>query len=63
MKKIEAIIRASKLDGIRDALAQIGVGAVAVEPHLSKLKIAVIVADEMTTEVVNTIEYTARRPA
>jgi nitrogen regulatory protein PII len=63
MKKVEAIIRASKLDSIREALAQIGVGAVAVEPYLSKLKIGVIVADEMTTEVVNVIEYAARRPA
>jgi nitrogen regulatory protein PII len=61
MKKVEAIIGASKLDGVRDALAQIGVGNVAVEPYLSKLKIGVIVSDEITPQVVNTIESAARR--
>ena len=61
MKKVEAIIRASKLDRVRDALAQIGVGNLAVEPHLSRLKIGVIVADEITPQVVNTIESAARR--
>ena len=34
MKKVEAIIRASKLEGVKDALAHIGVRDVAVEPHL-----------------------------
>jgi nitrogen regulatory protein PII len=61
MKKVEAIIGASKLDGVRDALAQIGVADVAVEPYLSKLKIGVIVSDEITPQVVNTIESAARR--
>jgi nitrogen regulatory protein PII len=61
MKKVEAIIGASKLEGVRDALAQIGVGDVAVEPYLSKLKIGVIVSDEITPQVVNTIESAARR--
>ena len=61
MKKVEAIIRASKLDSVRDALAQIGVGDIAVEPHLSRLKIGVIVADEITPQVVNTIESAACR--
>jgi nitrogen regulatory protein PII len=61
MKKVEAIIRASKLDSVRDALAQIGVGNVAVEPHLSKLKIGVIVSDEISPQVVNTIESAARQ--
>jgi nitrogen regulatory protein PII len=62
MKKVEAIIRVSKLDGIRDALAQIGVSGIAVETHLSKLKIAVIVPEEITPQVVNTIECAARQP-
>jgi nitrogen regulatory protein PII len=35
MKKVEAIIRASKLEGVKNALAHIGVRDVAVEPHLS----------------------------
>jgi nitrogen regulatory protein PII len=61
MKKVEAIIRASKLESARDALAQIGIGDVAVEPHLSKLKIGVIVSDETTPQVVNTIESASRR--
>jgi nitrogen regulatory protein PII len=61
MKKVEAIIRASKLGGVKDALAHIGVRDVAVEPHLSGLKIAVIVSDEITSQVVNTIESAARQ--
>jgi nitrogen regulatory protein PII len=61
MKKVEAIIRASKLDSVRDALAQIGVGNVVVEAHLSKLKIGVIVSDETTPQVVHTIESAARQ--
>jgi nitrogen regulatory protein PII len=61
MKKVEAIIRSSKLDSVRDALAQIGVGDIAVEPYLSKLKIGVIVWDEITSQVVDTIEAVARQ--
>jgi nitrogen regulatory protein PII len=60
MKKVEAIIRVSKLEGVRDALSQIGVRDVAVESYFSKLKIGVIVSDEITPQVVNTIE-SARR--
>ncbi len=62
MKKVEAIIRESKLEGVKDALAHIGVRDVAVEPHLSSgLKIAVIVSDEITSQVVSTIESAARQ--
>jgi len=61
MKKVEAIIRASKLDSVRDALAQIGVGDVAVKRDLSKVKIGVVVSDEITPEVVSTIKFAARR--
>ena len=61
MKKVEAIIRASKLDSVRDALAQIGVGDVAVKRDLSKVKIGVVVSDEITPQVVNTIESAACR--
>ena len=61
MKKVEAIIRTSKLDSVRDALAHIGVSDVAVIPHLSRLKIGVIVPDEITPQVVSTIESAARQ--
>jgi len=61
MKKVEAIIRASKLDSVRDALAQIGVGDVAVKRDLSKVKIGVVVSDEITPQVVSTIKFAARR--
>jgi nitrogen regulatory protein PII len=61
MKHVEAIIRASKLDGMRDDLAEIGVSGIAVEPHLSKLKIAMIGPAEITPQVVNTIECAARQ--
>jgi nitrogen regulatory protein PII len=61
MKKVEAIIQASKLDNVKDALAQIGVGSVAVEPRLPRVKIGVIVPDEITQQVVNAIESAARQ--
>ena len=61
MKKVEAIIRASKLDSVRDALAQIGVGDVAVKRDLSKVKIGVVVSDEITPQVVSTIKFAAPR--
>jgi nitrogen regulatory protein PII len=62
MKKIEAIIRASKLDGVRDALAQIRVGDLTVEQDLSgaQKKIGVIVSEELVPQAVNTIESAAR---
>jgi nitrogen regulatory protein PII len=60
MKRVEAIIGPSKLPTLRDALAQIGVSDIAVEPHQSKIKIAVVVAAEITQQVVHTIESAAR---
>jgi DNA-directed RNA polymerase specialized sigma24 family protein len=61
MKRVEAIIKPSKLATVRDALAQIGVGEIAVEPASSKVKIGVIVSDENAPQVVSTIELAVRR--
>jgi nitrogen regulatory protein PII len=60
MKKIEAIIKPSKLASLRDALAQIGVVAMVIEQYRSKLKIAAIVAAQRTQQVVRAIEVAAR---
>jgi nitrogen regulatory protein PII len=60
MKKVEAIIRESKLANVRDALALIGVGDIALEPYRSKLKIAIVVAADITQQVVHTIESAGR---
>jgi nitrogen regulatory protein PII len=60
MKKIEAIIRPSKLDAVRDALSQIGVISLTVEALAAKLKIAVVAADGLTSDVVHAIESAAR---
>jgi nitrogen regulatory protein PII len=61
VKRVEAIIKPSKLATVRDALAQIGVSEVALEPALSKLKIGVVVSDENVPQVVSTIELAVRR--
>ena len=63
MKKVEAIIRASKLSRVRDALARIDVGNVAVKRDVSKVRIGVIVSDEIAPQVVSTIESAARSQA
>jgi len=60
MKKVEAIFRESKLAGVRDALIKLGVGDISVEPRSPKVKIGVIVADEIAPRVVSTIESAAR---
>ncbi|HXW84641.1 MAG TPA: hypothetical protein VEJ86_09580 [Candidatus Binataceae bacterium] len=60
MKKVEAIIRESRLNGVRAALARIGVGISAIEPTRSRLKIGVIVEDELVPTVVNTLEGAGR---
>jgi nitrogen regulatory protein P-II 1 len=64
MKKIEAIIKPLKLDKVRDALSSIGVHGLAVSEvrgiGLPKLKLAIIVADELVAQAVETIEIAAR---
>ena len=64
MKKIEAIIKPLKLDEVRDALSSIGVQGLAVSEVKGfgrpKLKLAIVVADEMVAQAVETIESAAR---
>lgn len=82
MKKIEAIIKPFKLEDVREALAQIGIGGMTVTEvkgfgrqkghteiyrgseysvdFLPKLKIEVVVGDEMVEEVINAIVKAAR---
>ena len=64
MKKIEAIIRPLKLDKVRDALSSIGVQGLAVSEVKGfgrpKVKLAIVVADEMVAQAVETIESAAR---
>jgi nitrogen regulatory protein P-II 1 len=64
MKKIEAIIKPLKLDEVRDALSSIGVQGLAVSEEKGfgrpKVKLAIIVADELVALAVETIESAAR---
>jgi nitrogen regulatory protein P-II 1 len=64
MKKIEAIIKPLKLDRVREALSRIGVQGLAVSEVRGlgrpKLKLAIIVADELVAQAVETIESAAR---
>jgi nitrogen regulatory protein P-II 1 len=64
MKKIEAIIRPLKLDGVRKALSSIGVQDLSVSQVSGlgrpKLKLAIIVSDELVAQAVETIESAAR---
>jgi len=64
MKKIEAIIKPLKLDKVREALSSIGVQGLAVSEVRGlgrpKLKLAIIVADELVAQAVETIESAAR---
>jgi len=64
MKKTEAIIKPLKLDGVRKALSSIGVQDLAVSQVSGlgrpKLKLAIIVSDELVAQAVETIESAAR---
>ena len=64
MKKIEAIIKPLKLDEVRQALSSIGVRSLAVSELKGfgrpKLKLAIVVADELVAQAVETIESAAR---
>ena len=56
MKKVEAIIKPFKLSKVEAALSNIGVQGLTV----SKLKLEIVVADELVAQVVDTIENAAR---
>ncbi|HVA77657.1 MAG TPA: P-II family nitrogen regulator [Candidatus Binataceae bacterium] len=82
MKKVEAIIKQFKLDGVKEALSSIGVqgltvsevkgidrqngrselyrGAGNVVDFPPKVKLAIVVADDMVAQAVETIERAAR---
>ena len=82
MKKIEAIIRPSRVEEVEDALNSVGVsgmtvsevkgfgrqkghkelyrGAEYIVDFVPKLKIEVVIQDEMVAQVIDAIERTAR---
>ena len=62
MKKIEAIIRPSKLDDVRAALAGVGVQRLTVShlPLTMALRLGVVVADQLVGTAVETIEREGR---
>ena len=62
MKKIEAIIRPSKLNEVRAALAGVGVQGLTVshQPLTMALQLEVVVADQLVSSVVDTIERAGR---
>ena len=64
MKKIEAIIKPLKLDEVRQSLSSIGVQSLAVSEvqrlGRPKVKLAIIVEDELVALAVETIESAAR---
>ncbi|HKN01669.1 MAG TPA: P-II family nitrogen regulator [Candidatus Binataceae bacterium] len=82
MKKVEAIIKPFKLDGVKEALSSIGVqgltvsevkglgrqkgrmelyrGAEDVVDFPPKVKLQIVVSDELVSQVVETIERVAR---
>jgi nitrogen regulatory protein P-II 1 len=64
MKRIEAIIKPLKLDKVREALSSIGVQDLAVSEVRGlgrpKVKLAIIVANELVAQAVETIESAAR---
>jgi nitrogen regulatory protein P-II 1 len=64
MKKVEAIIKPLKLDEVEEALSSIGVQGLTVSdvkgPGRPKLKLAIVVSDELVPQVVETIECAVR---
>src|ERR1700722_5418483 len=69
MQKIEAVIQPSKLDAVKDALVEIGVGGMTIiegRGHeysvdlLPKVKLEVVVADAMLDKAVLAITAAAR---
>jgi nitrogen regulatory protein P-II 1 len=64
MKKVEAIIKPFKLDTVKDALSSIVIRGLTVSEVKGsggpKLKLAIVVSDELVARVVETIECAAR---
>jgi nitrogen regulatory protein PII len=64
MKKVEAIIKPFKLDEVKEALSSIGVQGLTVSGVKGsggpKLKLAIVISDELVPQVVETIECAAR---
>jgi len=60
MKKVEAIIKPFKLDGVKEALSGIGVQDLIVSELKGKLKLGIVVSDELVAQAVETIERAAR---
>ena len=56
MKKIEAIIKPFKLDDVREALAEVGI----MVDFLPKVKIEIVVTDEVAEQCIETIVETAQ---
>jgi nitrogen regulatory protein P-II 1 len=64
MKKVEAIIKPFKLDEVKEARSSIGVQGLTVSGVKGsggpKLKLAIVISDELVPQVVETIECAAR---
>ena len=62
MKKIEAIVRPSKLHDVRAALAGIGVQGLTAshQPLTTALRLEVVVANQLVGTAVETIEHAGR---
>ncbi|MFZ0679939.1 MAG: P-II family nitrogen regulator [Candidatus Binatus sp.] len=64
MKKVEAIIKPFKLDEVKEALSSIVMQGLTVSKversGRPKVKLAVVVSDELVAQVVDTIERAAR---
>jgi nitrogen regulatory protein P-II 1 len=63
MKKVEAIIKPFKLDEVKEALSSIGVQGLTVSEVKGKVKLGIIVSDELVARAVETIERAARTGA
>jgi nitrogen regulatory protein P-II 1 len=60
MKKVEAIIKPFKLDEVKEALSSIGVQGLTVSEVKGKMKLGIVVSDELVAQAVETIERAAR---
>ena len=64
MKKVEAIIKPFKLDEVKEALSSIVMRGLTVSEvkrsGRTKLKLAIVVSDELVPQVVEAIECAAR---
>ncbi len=60
MKRVEAIIKPFKLDGVKEALLRFGVRGLTVSEIKGKVKLGIVVSDELVAQAVKTIERAAR---